>query len=180
MHVEALETPKQGVDIERLAQRHHDEFGCGRNFNVKAVARAVWQCVRDPDRKYINAWIGYDNDGVPIGYIVGTIRPSLYNMADIATQEMWFVIPKHRSGLIAALLIWHFEKWAKTKGVDRIYVQVEHDNEPDLVERIIKVMQRLGYKKQGYIAVKHISTKDDDDDRTTHSGVGVTERQAAE
>ena len=178
MHIEALETPKQGVDIEQLAQRHHDEFGCGRNFNVAAVTRAVWGCIRDPDRKYINAWIGYDNDGVPIGYIVGCIRPSLYNLTTIASQEMWFVIPKHRSGLIAALLIWNFEKWCKAKGVERIYTQVEHDNEPELVERLIKVMQRLGYKKQGYIAVKHISKEENVDDRTTHSEVGARQKEA--
>lgn len=178
MHVEALETPKQGVDIEELAQLHHDEFGCGREFDVRAVARAIAVCVRDPDRKYINAWIGYDSDNHPVGYIVGTIRPSLYNLRDIAAQEMWFVVPKHRSGLIAALLIWHFEKWAKDKKCERIYTQVEHDNQPGLVERIIQVMHRLGYKTQGYMAVKHLDQKGNDDDRTTHSKVGV--RQAAQ
>lgn len=175
MHVEALETPKQGVDIERLAQLHHDEFGEGRDFDVRAVTRAVWQCVSDPDRKYINAWIAYDNGNRPIGYIVGTSRPSLYNLSDIAVQEMWFVVPEHRSGIIAVLLIWHFEKWAKDRGCERIYVQVEHDNRPELVERIFSVMDRLGYKKQGYIAVKHLKQKGNDDDRTTHSEVGVGE-----
>lgn len=178
MHVEALETPKQGVDIERLAQLHHDEFGEGRDFDVRAVTRAVWTCVRDPDRKYINAWIGYDDDSNPVGYIVGTIRPSLYNLSDIAVQEMWFVISQHRSGLIAALLIWHMESWAKAKNVERIYVQVEHDAQPQLVERIIQVMNRLGYKTQGYIAVKHLKQKGNTDDRTTHSEVGA--RQTAE
>lgn len=181
MKVEALTTPKQGVDIEELAQLHHNEFGGDRQFDVRAIARAVMICIRDPDRKYLNAWVGYDNDDVPIGYIVGTIRPSLYSMADIAQQEMWFVVPEHRSGLVAALLIWNFERWAKDKNVEHIYTQVEHDDKPEVVERIISVMERLGYKKQGYIAVKHISnSKGNSDDRTTHSGVGVEQEQAAE
>jgi len=178
--VELLNTPQQGVDIEKLAQLHHDEFGGSRQFNVLAVARAVWQCVRDSERKYLNAWIGYDNDGRPVGYIVGTIRPSLYSLSDIAQQEMWFVVPEHRSGLISAMLLWHFEKWAKNKGVEHIYTQVEHDEKPELVERIIKIMNRLGYKKQGYIAVKHIKQKGNDDDRTTHSGVGVAQTEEVE
>lgn len=178
MHVEALQTPKQGVDIEQLAQLHHDEFGEGRDFDVRAVGRAVIQCIRDPERKYLNAWIAYDNRNRPIGYIVGTARPSLYNLTDIAMQEMWFVVPEHRAGMIAVLLIWHFEKWAKSRGVERIYVQVEHDDRPGLVERIFGVMNRLGYKTQGYIAVKHLKQKGNDDDRTTHSKVGA--RQTAE
>lgn len=178
MHVEALQTPKQGVDIEQLAQLHHDEFGCNREFDVRAIARAVFQCIRDPERKYINAWVAYDNNSRPVGYIVGTIRPSLYSLSDIAQQEMWFVVREHRSGLMAALLLWNFEKWAKEKDVEHIYTQVEHDEQPELVERIIAIMDRLGYKKQGYIAVKHLKQKGNDDDRTTHRGVGVAQEQA--
>lgn len=165
-----LDTPTQGVDIEELAQLHHDEFGEGRQFDVRAVTRAVIQCILDDRRKFINAWIGYDDADKPVGYIVGTIRPSLYNMADIATQEMWFVVPQHRSGLVAVQLVWHMEKWAKAQGVERIYLQVEHDNRPELVERIISAIDRLGYRKQGYIAVKHINrAKGNSDDRSTHS-----------
>jgi RimJ/RimL family protein N-acetyltransferase len=171
MKVLMLNTPSQGVDIEELAQLHHDEFGGTRQFDVRAVTRAVIQCIMDDRRKYINAWIGYDDDDKPIGYIVGTIRPSLYNMADIATQEMWFVVPKHRTGLVAIQLVWHMEKWAKSLGVERIYLQVEHDNNPELVERIIAIIGRLGYTKQGYIAVKHVfnRAKGNSDDRSTHS-----------
>jgi Acetyltransferase (GNAT) family len=171
MKIEMLNTPSQGVDIEELAQLHHDEFGEGRQFDVRAVTRAVVQCILDDRRKYINAWIGYDDGGKPIGYIVGTIRPSLYNMSDIATQEMWFVVPEHRTGLVAVQLVWHMEKWAKSHNVERIYLQVEHDDKPELVERIINVIGRLGYRKQGYIAVKHLfnRAKDKSDDRSTHS-----------
>jgi len=178
MKVMPLTTPKEGVDIEELALLHHNEFGGDRDFDVRAIARAVIQCIRDPERKYLNAWVGYDNDGRRIGYIVGTIRPSLYSMADIAQQEMWFVVPEHLSGLVAALLIWHFEHWAKDKNVEHIYTQVEHDEQPELVERIITMLDRLGYKKQGYIAVKHLKQKGNDDDRTTHRGVGVAQEQA--
>jgi GNAT superfamily N-acetyltransferase len=175
MKIEAVTTPRHGVDLENLAQLHHDEFGCGRAFARQAITNHVIICVRDPDRKWLNGWVAYDDNDKPVGYIIGTIRPSIYNLTDIACQEMWFVLPKYRSGLIAVQLLWHFEKWARDRKVERIYTQVEHDNEPQLVERIIHIMNRLGYKTQGYIAVKHLMEKGNSDDRTTHSEVGVRE-----
>lgn len=183
MKVQLLQTPAQGVDFEQLARLHHNEFGGDRPFAELGVARAVRECVRDPNREWFNAWLGYDTAGHPVGYIVGTVRHNLYSFGNIASQEMWFVVPQHRSGLVAALLLWNFEQWAKQRECERIYMQVEHDDRPELVERIITIMDRFGYKKQGYIAVKHlnISNKDNDDDRTTHSGVGVEKaEQAAE
>lgn len=178
MYVELLNTPKQGVDFEQLARLHHNEFGGDRPFSEFGVARAVKEVIRDPDRRWFNAWLGYDNASRPVGYFVGTIRPNLYSLGNIASQEMWFVIPQHRSGFVAAMLLWHFEHWAKDRECERIYMQVEHDDRPETVERIITIMGRFGYKKQGYIAVKHIRQKGNADDRTTHSEVGV--RQTAE
>lgn len=171
MKVLMLDTPTQGVDIEELAQLHHDEFGGDRGFDVRAVTRAVIQCILDDRRSSLNAWIAYDDSDKPVGYIVGTIRPSLYNMTDIAVQEMWFMVPEHRTGLAAIQLVWHMEKWAKAHNVERIYLQVEHDDRPELVERIVTIIDRLGYRKQGYIAVKHLfnRAKGNSDDRSTHS-----------
>lgn len=177
MPIEAVATPKHGVDLEELAQLHHDEFGCGREFNVRAITENVIRCILDPERKFLNGWIAYDLHGKAIGYIIGTIRPSIYNLRNVASQEMWFVLPKYRTGIAAIQLIKSFEQWAKDNKCERIYTQVEHDNQPELVERIIGVMHRLGYKTQGYIAVKHLNEKGNEDDRTTHSEVGV--RQTA-
>ena len=181
MNIRELNTPVQGLDVEWLATMHHQEFGGSREFDAKAVGRACLYCINDDQRKHLNCWIAYDDAyNKPIGYLAGTMHWSFYSYRSYAVQEMWFVLPHFRGTSAAVRLVREFEKWARERNAERVYMQVEHDNDMQLVERIFALIGRLGYEKKGYIAVKHISTKDNDDDRTTHSGVGVTERQAAE
>lgn len=162
------------VHAERLAEQHHAEFGPDRDFDVRAVSQSCYQCVADPTRSVINGWICYDA-GLPVGYIIGTIHRAIYSFRNLAVQEMWYVVPEHRGGLAALMLVREFEKWAMRHNAERIYMQVEHDNDPLLVERIMRAMDRLGYKQQGYVAVKvpHYKQRDEANDRTAHRSMGA-------
>ena len=180
--VRRIETPKDGLDVEELAQQHHDEFGTSREFDRKAVGQAAFQCVSDKERKHLNCWVAYDNNNIPIGYLAATIRPSFYSFRSYAVQEMWFVVPRARGSFASVELLAAFEEWALYHRVERIYMQVEHDANDTLVKKILRLMSRLGYRTQGYIAVKvpkYKSTiiEDNDDDRSTHRGVGAEQAQ---
>ena len=183
--VAELHTPHQAIDVEELAQRHHEEFGGSREFSREAVGRACFKCVMDKTRKHLNCWIAYDDAGVPIGYFAGTIHTSFYSDRLYAVQEMWYVLPRARGTRASIELLVQFERWANNHGVERIYTQVEHDVDGDIVERVFKLMNKLGYKRQGYIAVKVTNNKptakyeDMNNDRSTHRIVGADERQAA-
>lgn len=181
MRVTVLDTPKQAVDVEQLAQLHHAEFGSGRDFDVLAVAQSCRRCVSDSERKYFNCWIAYDGLGKPIGYLAANIITSFYSFRSYAVQEMWYVVPRARGTKAALALIYAFELWALGHNVERIYTQVEHDDSPRIVEIIFRLLSKLGYKKQGYVAVKVVNNtdnnthkdKDDNDDRSTHRQLGA-------
>jgi len=181
-----IETPEDGVLVEILAQQHHDEYGGSREFAAKAVGQAAFRCVMDKSRRYLNCWIAFDDNNEPIGYLAATLRDSFYSHRFYAVQEMWFVTPRARGTRAAIELLLQFERWAVARNAERIYMQVEHDADDELVERIFNLIQRLGYKKQGYIGVKvpkyttPTINKDEDNDRSTHRVVGADERQAAQ
>jgi hypothetical protein len=182
MFVKQIETPKDGLDVEELAQQHHDEFGTSREFDRKAVGQAAFHCTLDKQRKHLNCWVVYDDNNKPVGYLAATIRPSFYSFRSYAVQEMWFVLPRVRGSSASIKLLIHFEQWALSHRVERIYMQVEHDADDTLVQKILRLMARIGYRTQGYIAVKvpkyqSTSIEDKDNDRSTHRGVGAEQAQ---
>ena len=187
MFVRQIETPEDGVDVEELATLHHEEFGTSREFDRKAVSRHAFQCVQDKARKYLNCWVAYDDNNQPVGYLAATIRDSFYSNRYYAVQEMWYVVPRARGTRASIELLLQFENWALAHKVERIYMQVEHDADDTLVRKILRLMARLGYRTQGYIAVKVPSyndntntNKDNGNDRSTHRGVGAVEGQTAQ
>lgn len=178
--VRQIETPQDGNDVEDLATLHHEEYGTSREFDAKAVGKAAFRCVSDKARRYLNCWVAYDDNDVPIGYLAGTLRDSFYSYRYYAVQEMWYVVPRARGTRASIELLLQFERWALDRNAERIYMQVEHDSDDELVERIFNLMQRLGYKKQGYIGVKvpkYNSNRDEDNDRSTHRTVGANSAQ---
>jgi hypothetical protein len=173
--VRQVETPSDSVDIEQVSMHHDNEHGCKRAFNPRAIGKHVFTCVQDPERKYINGWVAYDEDGKPVGYLVATMRESMFSYRSYAIQEMWYVLPHARKSMAGLRLLYAFEKWATERNAERIYTQVEHDEDDELVERIFRLMATMGYKKQGYICVKMVNheEKELNDDSSTHSSVGA-------
>lgn len=181
MKIRQIETPRDSLDVEELAVQHHEEYGGSREFDYRVIGKHCYECCKDPQRKFGNCWIAYDDDNKPIGYIIGTMRASFYSARHYGVQEMWYVVPRARGSRTAIGLLTEFERWCIERNAERIYAQVEHDADDALVERIFKLMNVLGYRKQGYIGVKVInSQRDVDNDRSTHRVVGADERQAAQ
>jgi Acetyltransferase (GNAT) family len=178
MHItiRQVETPSDSIDIEEVSMHHDNEHGCGRAFNPRAIGKHVYVCVKDPERKHINGWVAYDEANKPVGYLVATMRESMFSDRSYAIQEMWYVLPYARKSMAGLQLLHAFEKWATERNAERIYMQVEHDDNDVLVERIFKLMATMGYKKQGYICVKTINKdkeKEVDHDSSTHRSVGA-------
>jgi hypothetical protein len=177
MHVtiRQVETPSDATDIEDVATHCNNAHGCGRSFDAREIGKHVHVCVRDSERKYINGWVAYDTtNNKPVGYLVATMRQSMFSLRSYAIQEMWYVLPEARKSLAGLMLLHEFDKWATQRNAERIYMQVEHDNDEVLTERIAKLMASMGYKKQGYICVKVVNTqKELSHDSSTHRGVGA-------
>ena len=178
MHIEELQTPSHGVDIEMLAQLHHVEFGGVREFSSAAVAATCFNFTLDKQREQVNCWIAYNSKGEAVGYLAATIERSFYSFRHYAVQQMWYVVPQYRTGQAASALIMAYEEWAIKRHCERIYTQVEHDSDPSVTERVFKFLTFLGYNKQGYIAVKVTNIKQDEtDDPGTHRELGAEQAQ---
>jgi transposase InsO family protein len=178
--VRQVETPRDSVDIEDVATHASNEHGCGREFDPRAIGRHVFYAVKDPERKHINGWVAYDIDGKPVGYLVATMRESMYSFRSYAIQEMWYVLPHARKSFAGLMLLHAFDKWATERNAERIYMQVEHDQDDKLIERVFRLMESMGYRKQGYIGVKVLDgnkEKDTSHDRTAHRAVGAEQAQ---
>jgi Acetyltransferase (GNAT) family len=181
MKIKQIETPADALDMEELASLHHEEYGGSREFDHRAISKHCFLCCRDKERKFANCWVAYDDDNRPIGYVAGTMRDSIYSFRYFAVQEMWYVVPRARRTRTAVALLMEFERWAVERNAERIYAQVEHDADDFLIERIFRLMNVLGYRKQGYIGVKvPNSNREVDNDSSTHRSVGTVERQAAQ
>jgi transposase InsO family protein len=180
--VRQVETPSDSVDIEEVAQHAENEHACGRAVDYSEIGKHVFVCVQDPKRRYINGWVAYDEDDEPVGYMVATMRQSMFSKRFYAIQEMWYVLPRARKSFAGLMLLHAFDKWATERDAERIYMQVESDHDNALVERILRLMNAMGYKRQGYICVKIVnssSSKEQGNDSSTHRVVGAGERQAA-
>jgi hypothetical protein len=175
--VRQVETPRDANDIEDVATHCNNEHGCGRAFDAREIGKHVFVCVMDKQRRYINGWVAYDINNVPVGYMVATMRQSMFSTRNYAIQEMWYVLPHARRSFAGMMLLHEFEKWALERNAERIYMQVEHDHDEHLTERILRLMTSMGYKKQGYICVKVINNEDKDNDRSTHRSVGAEQAQ---
>jgi hypothetical protein len=181
MRVEELRTHAHCIDVEDLAELHHDEFGSSREFSRGAVGEACYRCISDKRRDHLNCWIAYTEYNKPIGYIAGTLDSSFYSYRDYAVQQMWYVVHEHRGSKASLLLLQAFEQWAMRHNAERIYMQVEHDDNEQIIIRTISLMNRLGYRNQGYIAVKTPTVEHllqaqargqkDADDSATHRAV---------
>jgi hypothetical protein len=174
--IRQVETPSDSVDIEQVATHCNNQHGCGRSFDAREIGKHVRVCVMDAQRRYINGWVAYNTtDNKPVGYLVATMRQSMFSTRSYAIQEMWYVLPEARKSMAGLMLLHEFDKWATERNAERIYMQVEHDNDEVLTERIAKLMHSMGYKKQGYICVKVVNheEKEVNNDSSTHRSVGA-------
>lgn len=156
MRVEELQTDDHIWHVRELAIAHHEELGGSREFDSAAVVDSALVCREHDERANVNCWLVYSGDGKAIGYLAGTIKRNFYSYRNIATQEMWYVLPEYRGTHAALMLVKEFEEWARKHKCEQIYMGVEHNVADGMTQKITKLMERLGYHTRGTFNIKRI------------------------
>jgi len=156
MRIEMLNTDDHIWHVREMAIRHHEELGGTREFDSAAVVESALRCRSDEERKYFNCWIVYSDDGKPAGYIAATIKRNFYSFRNIATQEMWYVLPEYRGTRAALMLIKELEEWALVHKCEQIFMGVEHNVADDMTIKISNLIERLGYARRGFYHIKRV------------------------
>lgn len=156
MQVVELSTDEHIWDVRCLAIANHEELGGSREFDSAAVVGSGLECRAQKVRDGFNCWIAYDDAGEAVGYLAATRRQNFYSYRYIASQEMWYVLPKARGTRAAIMLVKAFEDWARSLDCEQIYMSVEHNVLDDDVAVITNIMNRLGYATRGTMNVKYI------------------------
>lgn len=86
-----------------------------------------------------------------IGYYVGIVRPHLhYKSTLMAFNDVMYIKPEHRQGMVGIRLLKEIEKTLKDRGVKKMFMNTkEHHN-------FGVILERLGYKKSESIFIKSI------------------------
>lgn len=168
---------KHATDIVRMGRAQHAEFLHTRMIDPKAAYINCLRFMKDPLRLWVNAWVLYDND-TPIGYFIGKVSQSFFSNQKYAVQDAWFVLKKYRGTRAGFKLLEAFERWADARGCEARYLTIENAYMPEHVERHARLMELLGYKVQGYIAVKQPTTAQEEvsNDPVAHRALGVEAR----
>lgn len=151
-----LRRSEQVEHLIELARANRGECAPHFRFYDDAIEAHAEGVLQDHERKHLNVWIAY-RDGEPIGYSVGSTVPTFFNYDVVAKMNVWFVLPRYRGGVAAAMLIREFEDWARLNGASTIDVGVTR-LDPDEAVKVAKLFPRLGYSWAGSTFVKETVT----------------------
>jgi len=85
-------------------------------------------------------------DGEVVGFFTGYVSEYFFGRDLIATEELWYVVPGHRSSALGLGLLGAFEDWARGMGVREVCVGLSTGNDP---ARVGGILERRGYRQMG-------------------------------
>lgn len=126
-------------DVERLL---------GRRMRNETAYRSVDYNI-DKARAYLrNCHFGaialLNNE--PIGMFTGCVTPYFFGNDLIASEELWYVVPEHRSSSAALRLLRMFEDWARSYNVKEICIGLSSGAD---AERVGRFLMKKGYGHLG-------------------------------
>jgi GNAT superfamily N-acetyltransferase len=155
IEVVEMQTDAHILDVRDLAVAHHDQYGGATEFDTAAVCASCRTMQQDRERVQDNCWIAYV-DGKAVGYLASSCVRNYYSWRNIATQQVWYVLPAYRGTRAGVLLVKALEKWARKHNCEAVYMGVEHDVYSDETARTVKLIGALGYNPRGVYAIKHL------------------------
>ena len=124
---------RQMFDESAFSSLNFDDDKC-RDYLARIVSRdACFGCVGEVD-------------GRVVGFLTGFVSEYFFGRDLIATEELWYVLPEHRSSALGLGLLGAFEDWARGKGVSEVGVALWTGNDPD---RVGGILERRGYGYMG-------------------------------
>lgn len=151
--VEELRSSSHNTELFTLAEEFLSECGTSQHIDTDVLIHTMLRIQKDFERDFLNAFIAYKYDQ-PVGFLVASCQPSLYNRTVEAHQNLWFVSKQHRSASGAAILLMDaYESWARLNGATHIFTGSVH---PSSAEKTSKLLTKLGFTRVGVLHCKEV------------------------
>jgi hypothetical protein len=104
-------------EISKMFEKHYEELSVTKSFKLNPDYNVYWEADK---RKTLRVILCKDDNKI-IGYIVYFIGLNLhYKDCLLATEDIYYLEPKYRKGLIGPKMFIFAEKYLKSIGVDMI------------------------------------------------------------
>lgn len=145
------------MKIEIAASEHIEELislGC-RMYEESALtslpldverARKTFRAALDDDKGMYCLFIARSSEGVPAGWLFGTITRPWFTDALVAHDHAFFVAPEFRGSSAALKLLKVFRRWAEKRNARMLNVSQRVGVEMDRFDRF---MRRAGFESRG-------------------------------
>ena len=138
--------PGDVPELLRLTRQLHDE---GVVRRLKFDAQALLQSFQRPG---LFVELAFDGEEA-VGLCTGFVEQTFFGPDLVAHQHLFYVVPSHRGGILAARMMHRFETWALLQGAKEVWVSQATGIRP---ERTRKLFEALGFGTVGFIARKAV------------------------
>lgn len=146
--VRAIVVEDIGIIIEMLYALHEESPRYGRVIpDEKYVSACLKQMIEQPD------FIGFIDTKLR-GIMFGTATRQWFDSNLDAYEQILYLFPEHRGGMLAVRLIKSFEDKARNLGCWHVRAAVSTELQ---VEQTLKLYERLGYRREGLGVSKRIN-----------------------
>ena len=146
MKIEQLEEKHFAGFIE-LAKTMQEECEPDLEFDERTLIEWMFQGTADPERKWMNAWLAYDDDKL-IGMSVASTGGYPFSKATWSLVHYWYVLPDYRNSLVALELLRAAEAWSRKLGCTRMQFGADRTDATKSAE-INEALSKLGFTEYG-------------------------------
>ncbi len=135
--------------VDLCAKFHGESYQRFADFDFAKMYEWVVARIDAEDSEVFTCWCGDDL----VGGLIGMAYCYPYSNTLVAGDYLWYVVPKHRGGMVGVRLMKMFEEWARDIGVQHISTGATSGISN---ERSGALLARLGYTPLGMTMQKDI------------------------
>ena len=132
--------------VSRLGAKMHAESVYSRfDYDENKFIKLLCRFIMNTEDHF--TCIGEIN-GEPVGVFLGSIGEHYFGKDKIASDTLWYVLPKHRGSIMGVRMLRAFETWARDRNVADITVGVSSGLN---LNKTNNVLEKSGYEVVGGI-----------------------------
>jgi len=147
MRIEQLETTFF-EDFIALAKVMQEECEPDLLFDEQTLVEWMFNGTADAERKWMNAWLAYDDEDKLIGMAVASTGGYPFSKSTWSLMHYWYVLPEYRQTFAALELLQAFEAWSRKLGCIRMHFGADRVD-VDKARDINGGIEKLGFTKYG-------------------------------
>ena len=132
-------------DILRLGMAMQEEGDFSSvPFDIETAANAIVRMVVDNPNGF--GVLAYNDKDEAVGMLAGSVTPYFFSKGSVASDFVWYVLPKYRGSRTALKMLNMFTDWSRKQGASELYMGVTTNI---AAERTGKLLQKRGFDHVG-------------------------------